>query len=178
MVLKADINQTVSQAINEQLDSLAEKILMRQLEVQPRPALCFDIERREWGLTDIRNHLILLADAIHQSNPSLFSHYVKWAQELLEQTNQPIEDLNEALRVVRDVLEGVLPKEMREVIHKFLDSNQEPELSFPVDTTSFVNDSVPFGSLAHMYLEVLINGNKEEAIQLILDAVEDEHVNV
>ena len=178
MVLNSDINQKICQSINLQLDSLAEKILVRQLEVQPRPALCFDEERREWGLTDIRNHLTLLANAIHQSNPAFFAHYVKWAQELLEQTNQPVDDLNEALQVVREVLESVFPEDMREVIHQFLESNYDPKAEPSVEGVSFLTETLPLGPLAHVYLEILINGKKEEAIQLILDAVEEDHVSV
>ncbi len=173
------INQSLSRSILEQLDSLAERILARQLEIQPRPALEFDHDRREWDLADIRNHLSLLANAIQQSNPVLFNQYVKWAQELLDQAGLPSEDFNDALWVFREVLESVFPGSMRDLIHKFLETNQETKPEILVSTnTSFISEKLPKGPLAHMYLEILLDGNKEEAIDLILDEMEEENANV
>ncbi len=174
----SEINIVLSQSILQQIDSIAEKILKRQLEVQPRPALEFDLDRREWNLADIRNHLTLLANAIHQSNPALFTQYLKWAQELLEQTGQSPDDLSDSLRVFREVLESEFPGHLGAFMHKFLESNQESKSEIPVATTSFIAENLPKGPLAHMYLEILLNGNKEEAIDLILDAMEDEGAKV
>ncbi len=172
------VNQTLSQSITQQVDFLAEKILVRQLEIHPRPALQFDEERREWSLADIRNHLALLANAIHQSNPGLFAQYVKFAQELLEQTGQPSEDLADAFRIFREVLENVFPGEMGRFIHQFLESNPMSKPEDPVANVSFISEKLPKGPLAHMFLEILLNGNKEEAIDLILDAMEEDGSNV
>jgi methanogenic corrinoid protein MtbC1 len=178
MVGKSNINQVLSQGITQQIDSLAERILTSQLAIQPRPALQFDEERREWGLADIRNQLTLLANAIQQSNPALFAQYLKWAQDMLEQTGQPPEDIADAFKVFRDVLENAFSKDMTGIIHKFFESNYEVKEEAPVQSTSFISDSAPKAALARKYLEILLNGNKEDAIELILDAAEEEGASV
>jgi methanogenic corrinoid protein MtbC1 len=178
MVAKANVNQSLSQGITQQLDVLAERILVRQLAIQPRPALQFDMERREWAIADIRNQLTLLSNAIQQSNPALFAQYMKWIQDMLEQTGQPAEDIADSIQVFRDVLENAFPKDMTTIIHKFLESNSEVKIEAPVQSTSFLSDQAPKAALAHKYLEILLNGNKEEAIELILDAAEEEGASV
>ncbi len=178
VAVTSEINQILSQSILDQIDSLAEKILTRQLEIQPRPALEFDYERREWDLADIRNHLTLLANAIHQSNPAYFVQYIKWAQELLEQAGQPAEDLADAFRVFREILETVFPGTMRDLLHQFFELSHDSKPDTFAENTSFIIETAPKGPLAHMYLEILLNGNKEEAIDLILDEMEEEGAKV
>ena len=172
MTQESSTNQIASQVICDQLDALAARIFQREMEVRPKLALQSDAFARAHFLNDVKRHLEFLAKSLERGDPTMFSQYMRWVQELLEQTGCPGDDLTDILAIYAEVLCQDLDPEMAKTVQKYLDLGLNCKSSVPFEMKSFLDTAAPLGELARNYFAALREGNRNAAIDLLLDAVD------
>ncbi len=128
---------------------------------------------REKCLQDARYHLSYLAEAILSESPALFRNYIGWAQQMLGARNIPAKDLAINLNCLKEALAQRLPIESFVVAAKYMNAamNQLEEAFEPLETFFKSNHSLK--ATAEKYLQLLLNGKRNQASQLILQEVEN-----
>jgi len=124
---------------------------------------------------DAAYHLSYLAEAVAGSSPALFVEYLGWAKVLLTSLGVPAHDLVENLESMRRALVQILPPELAAVACEYLDAGLQQLPGMPTDLGACIADTQPLGTLAHRYLQALLDGERERARQLVTRAVDDGH---
>jgi MerR family transcriptional regulator, light-induced transcriptional regulator len=162
-----------SAAANE-LRSAAETISLAAVakDYARRPELLarYGERGRAMYLQDTRFHLSYLADAIGFGRPSIFRNYLGWVADVLAARGVAPEELNENLRCVREVLDETLSPEILAIALEAFDAGVAaaraaaaggPQSSAPL----------PADGLAKRYLDFLLRGERQQALELMQDAL-------
>jgi MerR family transcriptional regulator, light-induced transcriptional regulator len=164
-------NQTTCQAIVDQRDLLAARIVARHYWMRADLAPRYGEDGRSQCVADAKYHLDALAQAIAAGRSALFVDYVAWAKIFLGSRGIPVQLLAENLEACLKTLEEVLPRDQGAIAaHYILDSlSSLPAL--PTTTPSYLSPDRPLADLARRYLDALLNADRREASQLVMDAV-------
>ncbi|MFC5271689.1 cobalamin-dependent protein [Adhaeribacter terreus] len=127
---------------------------------------------RQKCLQDAGYHLSYLAEAILSESPLLFSDYIGWAQQMLGARNIPAKDLAVNLNCIKEALAQRLPIESFVVAAKYVNSamNQLEAAFEPLE--SFLKSEHTLKATSEKYLQLLLQGKRNLASQLILQEVE------
>ena len=128
---------------------------------------------RKKCLQDAHYHLAYLSEAILSESPLLFRDYIGWAQQMLGSRNIPAKDLAVNLNCLKEALAQRLPIDSFVVAAKYMNAamNQLEEAFEPIE--SFLQSDHTLKATAEKYLQLLLNGNRNQASQLILQEVEN-----
>ncbi len=166
------VNEKVSQAIMNNAQSLAEKIVARQYELQPEIWEQYGEKGRKLAVRDAKYHLDYLVEAIAASSPALFTDYIAWVKVLFAGIDLPPESLDATLKCTREVLNQELPTELREVARQYVEVALGELPRLPSELPSVIGTDNQLADLAQQYLDALLKGERHIANRLILDAVE------
>lgn len=113
-----------------------------------------------------------LAVAVAVERPAVFAGQVQWARMVHTARGIPIDHLRACLQTLRSVVTEKVPEEYSPIVSAYLDQalaayDQEPSKIPPLTPFS------PHGHLASEYLLVLLEGDRQRASQLILDAAQE-----
>jgi MerR family transcriptional regulator, light-induced transcriptional regulator len=169
--MQAEFYRDISRIIDAQSGVLAEEITRRHFQLKPELATRYGEKGREKCLEDARYHLSHLSEAIAASRPKLFADYVAWAKVLLAGYGITETDLADNLKLIRASLLNRLPVDAGVVAAEYLDEGLRIIDRTPSEPPSFITESEPHAVLAEKYLNVLLQGERHAASQLILDAV-------
>lgn len=162
---------TISQAIRQRREQLAEAIYSYQRDIQPDLRERYNATSHEKSLRDTGYHLAYLEEAIGAARPALFADYIAWAGTMLEGYGVPARDLRTNLECIQHVLQAELPAAMHPVIEEFLAVGLAHLPGQPAASESFVAKDAPHGVLASQYLRALLDGDRQQASRLIMEAV-------
>jgi methanogenic corrinoid protein MtbC1 len=124
-------------------------------------------------LQESRRQLSYLAAALFADNPELFVDYVGWAKVALTKEAGASADRGFNLRCLCDALRFELPLESAEVAISFVSDAIERLPSLPEELPSFIEPGHLHAPLARQFIQSLIQGDRQAASRLVLDAVED-----
>jgi methylmalonyl-CoA mutase cobalamin-binding domain/chain len=161
----------ISRILDTQRESLAEAILNNLYQRLPEHR-SGTAETRAKSLRDIRYHLEYLSQAIDTSSPALFIDYVSWAKVLFTGLDFSPAILPQTLTSTRDVLRARLSEPMVAVAEEYLTAALEELATSPETAPSFVTEEDPLAGLTQQYLDMVLEGKRHLASQLILNAVE------
>jgi methanogenic corrinoid protein MtbC1 len=167
-----DLNLEVRDVILQRLPSLAEAVVAKQYALQPEIWQAYGDVGREKSVRDAGYHLTYLAEAIGASDPSLFCDYVGWVKVLFANLNFPDEVLHTTLRCAANVLRDSLPPKYEAIAQEYLTAANQAWVEAPSDIPSFISSDATLGTLASNYLDALLNGERNRASELVLDAVD------
>lgn len=173
----AAVNMKAGQAIEAQRASVVESIMSRQCELQPDLMSRFDEAGRQKCLEDINYHLDYLAASLQASSPALFAEYLAWAKVLLVSLGLPEECLIKNIECIRDILSEQLPEDAAGPAAEYAEQGLREVRQMPTALPSFIREDNPQADLARSYLNLLLQGDRQLASRLILNAV-DEGVEV
>ncbi|MGB5202511.1 MAG: cobalamin-dependent protein [Sedimenticolaceae bacterium] len=164
--------RSIGTLLQRQCDEIATTLInmesSRHINVPERPN---ESERSE-SLKDANYQLSCLAGAISADNRELFVDYVAWAKVLHTQRGMSPEEQLLDLNCMCEALRFELPAESAEVAVGFVRHAIERFPSLPDEVPSFLNAEHPQALLANRYLQALMQGDRQTASRLILDAVE------
>ena len=158
-------------AISAQSSSLAEATLALDYAMRPAYLERYGKRGRDKYLRDTAYHLSFLADAVGTNCPPLFTDYIGWAKVLLTQVGIPTEDFAENLRCLQRVLPQFLPAELAAIGCTFVAAGLCNCRDSPTSCRPAWRNPPLWRPLASAYLEALLRGDRQNASQLILDAV-------
>lgn len=164
--------RSIGTQLQRQCDEIAATLVTmevsRHINVPEGPS---ESERSE-SLRDANYQLSCLAGAIAADNPELFVDYVAWAKVLHTRRGVSQEQQLLDLNCLYEALRFELPAESAEVAVGFVRHAIERFPSLPDEVPSFLNAGHPQAPLANRYLQALMQGDRQTASRLILDAVD------
>jgi methylmalonyl-CoA mutase cobalamin-binding domain/chain len=161
-----------SQAIDTQLERLAEEIVARQYKLQAERWKPYGSSGREKSVRDVTYHLTYLSEALRVGNPSLFTDYVAWVKVLFAGLHFPDEVLVTTLECTRDAIQERLPASLNAIASEYVALGLDHLRQAPAILPTFLEQNAPLGGLARQYLDALLRGERRLASQLVLNAVQ------
>jgi MerR family transcriptional regulator, light-induced transcriptional regulator len=162
-----------SAAANE-LRSAAETISLAAVakDYARRPELLarYGERGRAMYLQDTRFHLSYLADAIGFGRPSIFRDYLGWVADVLAARGVAPEELNENLRCVREVLDETRSPESLAIALEAFDAGVAAARAAAAGAPQS-SAPLPADGLAKRYLDFLLRGERQQALELMQDAL-------
>ena len=86
-------NQKIAQLIKNDRQHIASDALRLQLEIMPEIEKRYTPYQMEKTIEDMKYHVQFLETALFAGSPSLFTNYLIWLKELLENLGVPLRDL-------------------------------------------------------------------------------------
>ncbi len=167
-----ETNIEAGKIIDERRKELS-RLMLEARDVQPFDLWASRIgQGRESKFWDSTNHFIYLAEALLESDPDLFSDYVKWLEQLFIGFGFPSGALPSMLEYTKKLLRDILPSEMRTIADSYVDHASSGLGPVSADYKSHICLDGPLAELASGYLEALLDGDRSSAGKLILEAVE------
>lgn len=154
-------------------ETLAERLVDRQFELDHSLADRYGPEDREQCLRDAQYHLDYLAEALRVGSTQLFIEYVNWAASLLTSRNVPTDDLILNLRSLRMVLAENLPPHLGDPASVFVSEALDALGVAAEPSEEEAGREESLRSLAQLYLQAVKTGDQEEAYRLIHTAVDE-----
>ena len=165
------VNLLAFQSIVGQRDLIANRMVDRLYSQRPDLASRYGDAGRTKFVKDAKYHLGGLADAIAAGQPQLFTDYVAWAKVVLHARGIPVQDLAESLESCRQTIDEVLPRSQAAVAEQFLLESLGRLPTLPSVTTCYLSADQPLTELANDYLQALLQADRRQASQLVMDAV-------
>jgi len=152
---------------------LAENLTEKYYQKYPQLLTRYGEKGKQKCLQDALFHFDYLAQALQVNSKALFNDYIAWAKILLAQYGVSQEDLTLNLELMQQVFAETLPIEQAQCTDSYLHSCLA-ELSLqPTTVASFYDENHPLTPLAKTYQEALLNRQRQQASQLILQAAKD-----
>ncbi|HEY8562151.1 MAG TPA: cobalamin-dependent protein [Pyrinomonadaceae bacterium] len=152
---------------------LAEIITVKHFELKPELEARYGAIGRTKCRQDAAYHLSYLSEALQNSEPALFSDYIRWAKTMLAERGIPENDLADNLRVLRESLAEVLPKNFRQIACRYVDLGIDQLARNDEHSASLIGAEIPLKTLADDYLDALLRGRRDRASRLVIEAVEN-----
>ncbi|MBF0550995.1 MAG: B12-binding domain-containing protein [Deltaproteobacteria bacterium] len=164
------LHQEISEAVRSNRRAISERVIERQYAVNPAYWESFGQVGREKRLPDVEYHLAYLIESIAAADPNLFGDYLAWAKVLFKGLNLPDKALEGNIGHLRDVLRELLDPKMRPILVELIETALRQLIISPDALPSFIHEDSPLFELARNYLEALLEGKRNLAGNLILDA--------
>jgi len=161
-----------SQRIRSQRDSLAEEIVARQYDLRAERWQTFGEEGRQKSVRDAGYHLVYLAEALAAEDVTLFNAYLAWVKVLFAGLGFSDEVIFTTLACTRDVLDERLPEGEKDVALAYIDAGVESLKQAPSQEDSHIEPDSPLHDLAQDYLNALLRGDRHEASEIVMNAVD------
>jgi methanogenic corrinoid protein MtbC1 len=167
-----DSARQLSLSLDAVAKALAEWTVARHAQVDPSLAQRYgDRWRRSW-VTEVQTRVRYLAQAIVVRRPKLFAETAAWSGSAFAARNGGARDVEASLRCLREVIAAELPEAAARVALEHVDAGLE-RLKGPIlPPADRLEPGRPHGELALRYLEAILAGRRNDAVRLILDAVE------
>lgn len=163
----------MSQTLEGKAGAVAEKVVARCFQEHPELDLRYGPIGREKCLQDTRFHLQYLIQAVGASSKPLFLDYVHWAKIMLAGVRVPEKDLIYNLELLdRAIAEEVPGDPKTSTAREYIQAAIEAVPAMSLQTSSYVDATKPLGMMAVAYMNLLLAGQRREASDMILRAVE------
>jgi methanogenic corrinoid protein MtbC1 len=172
--MSTPLHIAASLAIDTQRVPIAEAMVSQQYARHPELAVRFGVPGRIKCLQDANHHLDYLAESLCVAQPLLFADYLKWARVMLAGRNIPVADLLVNMECLSDTLRQTLDAAASDLAVAYVTQSMDRLEQVPATLPSFISESEdePLAALAQEYLAFLLQGERQRASQLILEAVE------
>ncbi len=154
------------------VDELAIEITADNLAADPSLPDRFGDTIRYRMEQDNTYHLRHLAEAVRLARPELFSDYAAWLTVLLAAYRVTVDDVLTNLLCIKDVLRRRLAPADRGVVDECLDPVIDELPFYPTTVPPYLSLDRPHAALANLYLEALLNGDRQIATEHILNALD------
>lgn len=122
---------------------------------------------------DMGDHFAYLAEALAADDPRLFLDYIAWTRVLFASLDLPLDALATTLTAMREAVQALDDRGALAPACAFIDAAFAQLPHMPETLTSPLVPTMPLHALAVTYLEALLQGDRERASRLILDAVQE-----
>jgi methanogenic corrinoid protein MtbC1 len=108
---------------------------------------------------------------MNAGDPALFANHVAWVTVMLASRGTPPEDLERHLVDTRAVVRDALDGEAGDMAVAYIDAGLTQLPLVPTVLPTHLADDAPLVDLARAYLDALLQGDRQLACRMILDAV-------
>jgi methylmalonyl-CoA mutase cobalamin-binding domain/chain len=157
--------------LQQKKSELAIKIVEKQYNIQFDFWNAYGDEGKKFSIRDAGYHLPFLGESIVANQEEMFTEYVEWVKRLFRGLNFPDNVMIKTLECTQEVLEEQLPEDLSAITAKFINAGIE-QMKKPLDEiNTYIDESTDIGKMAKQYNEALLAGKKNEASNIVLDAV-------
>lgn len=128
---------------------------------------------REKCYEDAVYHLNYLEQAVRFDSKTLFGNYLFWARTMLRKMNIPEHDLDDSITFMKKAVRQKLPEETSDSLIRFIEQTQKSMQVQSEEKQTYLKSGEPLGEEAKTYLELLLNGKRKKAAELIQNLVKD-----
>ena len=150
----------------------------RMLDQQPALAERYGDECFGMWKEGLRHQLLGLAAALHDNDAGMFQSRIHWLRASFESRQVPTQDLELALDCLHQVLTAELPPNCAEIAADFVHNAKDHLGEAPELPPTLLDASTVPGRLATRYVHELLEGNRTQAVSLLVDAVRDKQVTL
>lgn len=161
-------NDTVCEWILSHKYELTDKIINNQNQQLSENYLQFRETGRLIDFEGVVLHLSYLASAIKSYSKPLFMHFLDWLSVFIQNIGLPFSYLKNIYQLIKEVLLQEIPFGAA-ILLDFLNDGEARLAVSIVVPVSFISEK----ELAPVYLQHLLQGKKNEARSLIMNAVQD-----
>jgi len=147
--------------LNNEKERIAKSVYLKDITAHEMPQI------KEKYIRDLVHTIENLAVAVEFNNTDLFKSYLLWLGELLVNYNFSLEGFKRVFSLLRDILNEEFSFDFDPYFERALVLIEKGHIQTP----TFLNENNEFYGLAKKYLELLIDGNKDEAVSLITNRV-------
>lgn len=158
--------------LKEARSELAQGITDLHYKHHPELKQKYGERGRQKCYEDAVYHIKYLEQSIRVSSSFLFSSYLDWARTMLKERGIPERDLIENIAFLKEVIQEKLSDDDAQKLVEFIDVGLEFLQSNPHHPKTFLIDGEPLAEEARIYLDLLLDGNRKKAAQLIEELVE------
>ncbi|MHC4081556.1 MAG: cobalamin B12-binding domain-containing protein [Planctomycetota bacterium] len=152
--------------------ALAEWTVARHAELDASLAQRYGESWRQSWVAEVQVRVRHLAQAIAVRRPKLFAETAAWSGSAFAARSGGATDVEGSLRCLREVIEAELPEAVVSVALEYVDAGLERlKVSTPAPADR-VEPGRPHGELVLRYLEAILDGRRDNAVELIIKAVE------
>jgi len=162
-----------SKLIAEKIDDLVKISVDRQYKLQSKYWTSFHQAGYKKGLRDVGYHFSYLVESLAAEDPNLYLDYIAWAKVLFAGLNFPPDVLLTTLDCMDYAIHKKLPKDVASLAGDYLKLAKMHLIETSDSIQSFITPASPHYGLATDYLSNLLKGDRHEASNIIMSAVED-----
>jgi methanogenic corrinoid protein MtbC1 len=162
----------ISRWLRSQRQPLAEEIVARQYNLRAEQCQLLGEEGRRKSVRDVGYHLIYLAEALAAEDVALFNAYLAWVKVLFAGLGFSDAVILTTLACTREVLNEHLSEGEKDIVLVYLDAGMEALNRAPSQVGSHIEPDSPLHELAESYLNALLRGDRHQAGEIVMDAVE------
>jgi methanogenic corrinoid protein MtbC1 len=148
--------------------AIAERTVELQYDRQPEIWKPYGSPGREKSIRDVGFHLLYLAEAVETKSPGLFVEYLAWVKSLFANLNFENSVLPTTLACLRQAVGEILPSDSAAPVLPIIEQGAQNLASAMLQPPSFIRSG---NYLARQFLDLLLEGERQKASKLILDAV-------
>ena len=165
-------NKKIQELITASRSEIAEEIVNLQYAKNPEAWEKYGPAGKKLSIRDAGYHLPFLTEAIVSEDDSIFREYVTWVKKLFTGLNLPQDTMKVTLECTREVLQHYLSEEMAKTTNHFIESGLEQLKKEVTDDKPFINKADYLGEAAYQYINALLNGDRMQAGEIIMQTVE------
>lgn len=150
---------------------LIDEILEEHFRVSPHLKEIYSKQQIERCREDIGYHLDFLRMSVLTDSRIIFVNYLKWLKGLFSSIGLDDEMMVTNFRVMKDIISGKLEEKDSGSL-ELLAMAVEEYPGYPEDVERHIPEGGPHAPLANQYLNLLLEGERHQAMELILKMVE------
>ena len=158
--------------LNNKLE-LIDKIMEEQMKLMPELKEKYNDSMIEKSKSDTEYNLDYLAQSIYADDKKIFSNYYNWLYSVLSKRGIEKKVLIKHLEAVKNVLEKEISSKNFEILISYLKAARENLKEDKTRYKSFIREDNKYHEQAQKYLDYLLNMQREEAVELIVDLAEN-----
>jgi methanogenic corrinoid protein MtbC1 len=151
--------------------TLAEDILEEHFRVSPHLRQMYSKEQIERCREDIGYHLDFLRMSVLTDSRIIFANYLKWLKGLFSSLGLDEEMMVINFRVMKEIISLKLDGDDSASI-ELLDMAINEYPGYPDDVERHIPEGGPHAPIANQYLNLLLEGERHQAMELIIKMVE------
>jgi len=164
-----DLNQKAGEFLKKNIKKISSELFLSYIEHIKESGRELKPEDYQSIQNGIRMHILYLAESISYSENSIYENAIKWARRYLLKINIPIEAIVFIIKSTAQILENLMPKEIREITLEFLKNGMEVMQREITEEPSHLDTNQEFYEESRLYLEYIIRNEKESAAKVIFD---------
>lgn len=127
----------------------------------------------EISLRDVNYHLTYLAESVLFADDILFDSYLDWLQVLFANLKLSERILPDTVDAMRVVLKQELSPSLYQTVQPYLTLSESESIGITTTPPSFLTTDNPQRELSQHYLQALLQADRQQATQLIMNAVDN-----
>jgi len=151
---------------------IIDKVMKNLLKMQKKHNLKIDKNKSYMYKNGVIFHLLYLSESLVYSEPELFLDALNWGKIYMPSIKIPTDHITMTLTVIKNVLEEIMPDNIRKPAIKYIEEGIYKMDSFNTEIDSFLEKNETLKKESKKYLQLLLDNDRMGASRLITALVD------